>query len=146
MHEDLVRDHPTVEGYRRDLAEALLRSGQVRRAEGNFAGASADWRRAGEIYRSFPDRRGGYHLLLEASCRAAMAGLAGAAGSGVPADEGPAEADRAMDRLRQAIAMGYRDRDAVRTEPALDPLRGREDFRLLMLDLAFPIEPFAPGG
>jgi len=33
--------------------------------------------------------------------------------------------------------------DAVRTEPALDPLRDRPDFRLLMMDLATPAEPFA---
>jgi hypothetical protein len=38
---------------------------------------------------------------------------------------------------------GYRDADAYRTEDALDPLRGREDFKLLMMDLAFPVEPFA---
>ena len=30
-----------------------------------------------------------------------------------------------------------------RTEPALDVLRGRDDFRLLMLDLAMPADPFA---
>jgi hypothetical protein len=31
-----------------------------------------------------------------------------------------------------------------RTESPLDPLRNRPDFRLLMLDLAFPTQPFAP--
>jgi hypothetical protein len=39
--------------------------------------------------------------------------------------------------------MGYRSLDAYRTDDALDPLRGRDDFRLLMLDLAFPAETFA---
>jgi len=32
----------------------------------------------------------------------------------------------------------------VRIESALDPLRSRDDFRLLMMDLAFPAEPFTP--
>ena len=41
--------------------------------------------------------------------------------------------------------MGYRNPDAYRTEDALDPLRGRDDFRLLMMDLAFPAEAFARG-
>ena len=37
--------------------------------------------------------------------------------------------------------MGYRNTNAYRTEDALDPLRGREDFKLLMMDLTFPAEP-----
>ena len=45
--------------------------------------------------------------------------------------------------LRQAVTMGYRNPDAYRTESALDPLRNRPDFQALMMDLAFPTEPFA---
>jgi hypothetical protein len=45
--------------------------------------------------------------------------------------------------LRQAVAMGYCNPDAYRTESALDPLRDRDDFRLLMMDLAMPADPFA---
>jgi hypothetical protein len=41
--------------------------------------------------------------------------------------------------------MGYADADAFRNASALDPLREREDFRLLMMELAFPADPFAPG-
>ena len=44
--------------------------------------------------------------------------------------------------LRRAVALGYRNPDAYRTESALDPLRNRADFRLLMMDLAFPADPF----
>ena len=33
--------------------------------------------------------------------------------------------------------------DAFQNESALDPLRDRTDFRLLMMDLAMPAEPFA---
>jgi hypothetical protein len=64
--------------------------------------------------------------------------MAGLAGSGTSA-----EADRAMELLRRAVAMGYRRADALRTEATLGPLRDRDDFRLLMLDLAFPADPFA---
>ena len=39
--------------------------------------------------------------------------------------------------------MGYQDANAFRTEAALGPLRGREDFRLMMMDLAMPDEPFS---
>jgi hypothetical protein len=78
-----------------------------------------------------------------ACCHAALVGLAGRAGSGVSAAQGRAAADRAMERLRRAVATGYRNADGIRIERALDPLRGRDEFELLMMDLAMPGEPFA---
>jgi hypothetical protein len=48
-----------------------------------------------------------------------------------------------MALLTKAVTMGYRNRYAYRTESALDALRNRPDFQLLMMDLAFPAEPFA---
>ncbi len=78
-----------------------------------------------------------------ACCHAALAGLAGRPGSGVSAAEREGEAEKAMAVLRQAVTMGYRNPDDYRTESALDPLRDRPDFQLLMMDLAFPAEPFA---
>jgi tetratricopeptide (TPR) repeat protein len=51
--------------------------------------------------------------------------------------------DEAMDLLRRGVAMGYGDTDLLWTDPALDPLRGREDFWLLLMDVAMPAEPFA---
>ena len=47
--------------------------------------------------------------------------------------------------LQKALSTGYRDLAEFRTETALDPLRDRPDFRLLILDAAFPAEPFARG-
>jgi len=35
--------------------------------------------------------------------------------------------------------------DELRTESALDVLRSREDFGLLMMDVAFPVDPFGGG-
>jgi eukaryotic-like serine/threonine-protein kinase len=48
-----------------------------------------------------------------------------------------------MGRYSRAAGMGYRNAHASWTESALDPLRSRGDFRLLMMDVAFPSEPFA---
>jgi hypothetical protein len=48
-----------------------------------------------------------------------------------------------MDDLRQAAAMGYHSPAAFRYEPALGPLQGRDDFRLLLMDMAFPADAFA---
>ena len=44
--------------------------------------------------------------------------------------------------LRRAVATGYRDMGRMRRDDSLDPLRGRRDFQLLLMDLAFPDDPF----
>ncbi len=74
-----------------------------------------------------------------------LSGLAGRARSGVTAAEGKAAAAKAMDYLGRAVAVGYRNANEIRIESALDPLRSRDDFRLLMMDLAMPDDPFARG-
>ena len=66
-----------------------------------------------------------------------LASLAGQAGTAA------LEADRAIALLRKAVAQGFRRAETFRTEPALDLLRGRPDFGLLMMDLAMPADPFA---
>ena len=85
------------------------------------------------------------HTFLLACCHAALAGLAGRPGLGVSTAEGADQAEKAMAVLRQAVTMGYRNPYAYRTESALDPLRNRPDFRVLMMDLVFPSKPFARG-
>jgi hypothetical protein len=82
-------------------------------------------------------------LFEMACCHAALAGLAGRAASGVSADEAKIESARAMELLARAVAAGYRNASEIRIESALGPLRSRDDFRVLMMDLAFPTEPFA---
>jgi serine/threonine-protein kinase len=64
--------------------------------------------------------------------------------------EGPAEvdrqrrdADRAMDTIRRAIGRGWGGAE-LRTDPDFDSLRSRPDFRALLMDLAFPADPFVP--
>jgi hypothetical protein len=49
---------------------------------------------------------------------------------------------KALDLLRRAVAAGYHDADAMAKEVALDPLRERSDFRLLMMDVIMPADPF----
>ncbi len=48
-----------------------------------------------------------------------------------------------MNDLRRAAAAGWRSPAAYRYEPALAPLRRRDDFQLLLWDLAMPADPFA---
>jgi hypothetical protein len=84
--------------------------------------------------------RSGADWFGTACCRAALANLAGRDGSAALAQD---EAVNAIGALTRAVGMGYRDAHAWRTDSALDPLRSRDDFRLLMMDVAFPAEPFA---
>jgi hypothetical protein len=67
--------------------------------------------------------------------------LAGQA-PGVSAAEGASEAEAAMAARRRSVGMGYRSPDIFRSDDGLDPLRRRDDFRLLMMDVAFPDNPF----
>jgi eukaryotic-like serine/threonine-protein kinase len=142
VREALVKEYPKSPGYRGGLAENYLNRGLARRALGDSAGASADIRRAAALCDGLPSRSEDDWYLFACS-RAALAGLAGQAGSGVSAGEATSEADAAMALLHKAVAMGFRNADTFRTEDALDRLQGREDFKLLMMDLAFPAEPLA---
>jgi serine/threonine protein kinase/tetratricopeptide (TPR) repeat protein len=55
--------------------------------------------------------------------------------SDVPTEQANAEADRAMDWLRQALAAGYRDVTNLKQDADLDALREREDFKKLSHEL-----------
>ena len=120
----LVREVPKVAKYRSDLAYSFLRRGLARGDLGDPAGAAADARRAVALWEDLPSRTN-EGWFQSACARAALAGLAGRAGSGVPAAEAVGEAD---------VAMGYRSPALFRTE-ALDPLRRREDFQKLLAEL-----------
>jgi len=144
IREVLVKDHPENDGYHANLAESLLRSGAVGRAAGDAAGATADWRHAAALYASHSPPPGAEPTIFRACCHGSLAGLAGVEGSGVSSAEGTTQTEEAMAILSRAIAAGYRDVDLLRVEPGLEPLRSRDDFRLLMMDLMMPLQPFAP--
>jgi eukaryotic-like serine/threonine-protein kinase len=142
IREELVREDAGTPGYRSGLAECYVNRGLARRAAGDVPGAAADFRRARGLFDALPSRTG-EQWFRSASAHAAPAGLVGAAGSGLSAAEAGSEADAAMALLHKAVAMGYRGHYIYRNDDALDPLRHRADFRLLLMDLAMPAEPFA---
>jgi hypothetical protein len=67
----------------------------------------------------------------------------------VGSDDSDARAERdryarwAIDGLRGAVTAGFRDFAHMKVDADLDPLRRRDDFQLLMMDLTFPTVPFA---
>src|SRR5271156_2933496 len=101
----------------------------------NLAGAADAWKRACAHFDGTKSLNPEL-TFIRACCHAGLAGLAGRPGSGASAAEGADQSEKAMAVLRQAVTTGYRNLNAYRTESALDPLRDRPDFRLLMMDLA----------
>jgi serine/threonine-protein kinase len=60
-----------------------------------------------------------------------------------PAADRAALNDRAMNTLLLAVTTGFRDHAFIRNDPDLAPLRHRSEYQLLLLDLAFPVDPFS---
>jgi tetratricopeptide (TPR) repeat protein len=141
--ERLVKDHPTVAEYSDGLADTLWALGRAHRRAGRVAAAAADLRRSADLRERLPNLRTEPRYLL-ACTRALLASLAGQAGSGLPAVEGLAEANRAMEDLRRAVAAGFRNGEWMRTDTDLDPLRSRPDSQLLLMDLTMPDDSYAP--
>jgi tetratricopeptide (TPR) repeat protein len=139
--ESLVKQHAGEPSYRSGLAEGCRCRGLARRALGDADGAAADLRRAVGLYDALPSRTP-EQCYFSACAHAALAGLGDRSRSGKLTALVTSEADAAMALLHQAVAAGYHN-PAYPIEDALDSLRHRPDFRLLMMDLAFPAEPFA---
>ncbi len=128
----------TSAGY---LAASLRGLGLTRLAAGDAAGAVADTRRAVSLFAriSSPSNE---NLYGWACSLATLAGLDQQPGSRLPEDGETAPADRAMEILRRLIVSSRARHASIRTEHGLDPLRSRDDFRLLLMDLATPPDPF----
>jgi eukaryotic-like serine/threonine-protein kinase len=134
---------PSLPSYRTDMIEGNMRLGAVMQAAGRTADAIVQYRRSlAELERLEKPRPVEFYDM--ACCRALLSGAAAEPGSGLTAAEARAEAERAVAGVRRALDAGYREIDWIRTgDPDLKPIRSRPDFQLLMLDLAFPRDPFA---
>ena len=142
LAEALAEAQAKVPAYRVRLADALRRLARLKLDAGDVAGADDDARRAIALLEGLPSRVGGQWFGL-ACARATLAAAAASRGTNPSAGTALGPADRAMNDLRRATQAGHRNRAAYRYEPALAPLRARDDFRLLMMDLDFPSDPFA---
>jgi hypothetical protein len=138
----LAREDPTGAVYQTHRIQALKGLGASQRAGGRTADAVASWRRALLIGEALPKPYLEAIVNL-AGCHALLGGCAGEPGSGMSLAQGTNPLDRAMATLHRAVAAGLRSAEWIRADTDLDPLRGREDFKLLMMDLAMPKEPFA---
>jgi serine/threonine-protein kinase len=110
---------------------------------GRCAEAVAALRKAVVIWERLPTRRPNAYY-NQCCAHALLAGLSAEPASEMTAAEGQAEAVKAMLLLRRAVDAGYRKFSYIRTDPDLNALRSRPDFRHLIMDLEFPADPFAP--
>ncbi len=84
----------------------------------------------------------GYNLYNLACFRSLLSGIAAEPGSGLTSGEVSTLGEQAVLALRRAVAAGFRDIGFMRRDTDLDPLRGRADFQMLLLDVGFPKNPF----
>jgi serine/threonine-protein kinase len=140
--EPQLHANPNVTECQTWVVQGLKGLGATHFAGGRTAEAVATWRRAVAICERVQSPYGELFYYL-AGCHAFLGAAAGVAGSGLPVEAGPVEINRAMQSLRRAIARGYRDVRWLRRDPDLAPLRARQEFQALLLDLTFPDDPFA---
>jgi serine/threonine protein kinase/tetratricopeptide (TPR) repeat protein len=141
LFQKLADEHPAITEFRSGLAVSHGAIGALLRATGKPAEAVTSFRSAVAVLESLPTLAAG--ALYNLACyQALLARPAEASGSGFSAEEVRVCADRAMDTLRRAVAAGFRHLAHMQADTDLDPLRNRPDFKLLMMDLAFPAEPF----
>jgi tetratricopeptide (TPR) repeat protein len=142
LQQGLAEAHPDVAEYQDTLAWSLSALGDLLDGAGRTNQAVTSLRRAiavrGRIEALSSEAR--FDL---ARNHATLAAVASRGASGPTSAEARAEAEAAVTALRGAIAAGFGDAARIRAEPEFAPLWARPDFRALLLDLAFPDEPFA---
>jgi tetratricopeptide (TPR) repeat protein len=138
-----VRSTPDNPAIQQNLATSISRIAAMRQRAGRMEEAIPLLREAMAAFAKFPqdDPFGQYELTRT---RSLLVGAGGKPGSGVSPEEARVEAEKAMSGLRPLVDSRFVTFDQLKTNHDLDSLRGRDDFRLLQLDRAFPIQPFAP--
>ena len=132
------RDNPVLYGV--DVVRNQLYLGLQRAASGRAREVEACLRRAESVL-SRPSKLSRELLLFDMACGHALWSVAGLDGA-IVADEREPRARRAISALRRAAVAGNLSPALLRLDPVLAPLRSRGDFRDLLLDLAFPADPF----
>jgi eukaryotic-like serine/threonine-protein kinase len=117
--------------------------GNLRRAAGQSSDAAASFRKSIALLEGLPSRTPEDYYNL-ACYHLSLAGLADQAGSGITASDKEAEYDQAMTDLRRAATAGFRILSLLAFDHDLDPLRSHAEFRILLMDLSFPDDPFVP--
>jgi tetratricopeptide (TPR) repeat protein len=140
--ERLVADHPDNLFFRRQLAQCVGFLGTAEHELGRRDEAFKALERARALFERLPGEALDLYNLACIDSRLVVLAQAYPAGEALLA-RGDAYADKAIEALRRSVAAGYKRVDAIRNDPDLAPLRSRDDFQRILLDAAFPDDPFA---
>jgi serine/threonine-protein kinase len=139
--EALARAIPSNSFYRRKVAWGYGALGKALVKAGSHGEGLAMLRKSQEILESSDDVNDLYNL----ACFLALSSTVAAPAEGPAATERQRrDADRAVATIRRDIAMGYADSNMWKHDPDLKSLHSRADFQTLLMDLAFPADPYAP--
>jgi serine/threonine-protein kinase len=140
----LVDANPSVTLFQNRLAMSYSYVGMARQRRGRPAEAAAEFRKAVAMMEHLSSLQpSGYNLYNLACFRSLLSGIAAEPGSGLSAAEVDRLGAQAVETLHRAVAAGLRDVAFMRRDTDLNPLRSRLDFQMLLLNLAFPEDPFA---
>jgi tetratricopeptide (TPR) repeat protein len=144
--EETVRRCPDMPDCEAQLGKVLRMRGEIKQKAGAHEEARGLLERAGAQFRAAlvkqpgqPEHRSG---LREADLDLARV-LVALGKTARTLDVANKLYGQAVVRLREAVAMGLTETDRLAEDDDLAPLSSRGDFRLLMMDLAFPAVPFA---
>jgi tetratricopeptide (TPR) repeat protein len=143
--EKLAAENPGVARYAMDLAGLHGNIGGIHCKEGRPTEALSSLRRGLASLGRGPEPEA-LGLYMRAALLAQCDSLAAEFPGAFPAEDRAwlaGSGDRAMAALRQAIDAGFRYAALLRTEDDFARLRSRPDFQALLLDIAFPVDPFA---
>jgi tetratricopeptide (TPR) repeat protein len=145
VRERLAAVHPTLTQYQRGLVTAYGNLNETQIKAGHWTEALGSLRKVRKLMESITDPRPEDFYTLACTCARSteLAGGSHAQAVGATGNETEGLSNRAMEALRRAIAAGYKNRDLLDRNHDLDSLRLRADFQALMMDVAFPSEPFS---
>jgi serine/threonine protein kinase len=141
MTQELVRNYPGEAWFRQNLVIGNKGLAGLYRKVGRWKETLSLLSVGQAILEAHPEdwTRYQYHLACYLSLRVppASAGL-----SQQNLEEGRRYGDQAIVSLRRSAAREFKSLEFFRSDPNLDPLRNRADFQTLLMDLAFPVDPF----
>jgi serine/threonine-protein kinase len=148
INEKITRQYPSNLALRLRGAYIHNRIGQLHRAAGRDVEATRSFEQALSLLEAAMEDR--WTTLYQQACTQSLWCQLISLVRSELSDEERARRDRYADRaiaaLRSLIDGGFRSAELIASDPDFEFVRSREDFQLLLMDLAFPAEPFARGG
>ncbi len=144
IFQKLADANPTLTLLQNRLAMSYSYVGLVRQRAGRPAEAAAEFQKAVAIMERLSNLQPSSFDLYNLACfQSLLSGIAAQPGSGLTGSDVRNLGRQAVATLRRAVDAGLQDVAFMRKDADLGPLRSRPDFQMLLLDVAFPEEPFA---